>query len=427
MIPCSYTFRIVALLVAMVLLAPANALAQDNSVTDGYDGPVARNSSPQMSGVVSVPSNSSGTLFNDNLLQSQSIPFAATTGAATNVGAEAEATNNPSASCTFGSPDNDGDNSVWWWFTPSSNGSVTIDLDGSDFDTIVTILDGAVNEVACNDDDPGNPAGDFTSRIEDFAVTAGSPYFVRITGYQGDEGNYTFSFTGPVTGPPNDEIALRVTQDFATYPGDNRGATGPTGSETAASCSTDGNNSVWRFFNAPFDGTLTVDLSGSTFDTILTIMDDTRGGELACDDDGGDGLTSRVENVPMANGVLYYIRVTGFLGAEGIINYNVSFENPTAIEPDPNGLPGTHNLSSVYPNPFNPQARFTLEIAEQQNVRLAVYDALGREVATLFNGSLTAGIAHEFDIDGAGLPSGVYMVRATGEQFTDVRQVTLLK
>ncbi len=98
-----------------------------------------------------------------------------------------------------------------------------------------------------------------------------------------------------------------------------------------------------------------------------------------------------------------------------------------AIEPGPDGLPGTHNLSTVYPNPFNPQANFTLEVAEQQNVRIAVYDALGREVATLFNGSLNAGTEHAFTIDGAGLPSGIYMVRAIGEQFTDVRQVTLMK
>ncbi|MCH7637993.1 MAG: T9SS type A sorting domain-containing protein [Bacteroidetes bacterium] len=99
----------------------------------------------------------------------------------------------------------------------------------------------------------------------------------------------------------------------------------------------------------------------------------------------------------------------------------------TAIEPGPDGLPGTHNLSAVYPNPFNPQARFTLEVAEQQNVNIAVFDALGRQVALLHDGTLGAGTIHEFRIDGANLPSGVYVVRAIGEHFTDVRQVTLIK
>ncbi|MDX1407439.1 MAG: T9SS type A sorting domain-containing protein [Saprospiraceae bacterium] len=98
-----------------------------------------------------------------------------------------------------------------------------------------------------------------------------------------------------------------------------------------------------------------------------------------------------------------------------------------AIEPGPDGVPGTHNLSTVYPNPFNPQARFTLEVAEQQDVRIAVYDVLGREVATLYSGTLTAGPAHEFTIDGAGLPSGSYVIRAFGEHFSDTRSVTLMK
>ena len=98
-----------------------------------------------------------------------------------------------------------------------------------------------------------------------------------------------------------------------------------------------------------------------------------------------------------------------------------------AIEPGPDGVPGTHNLGNVYPNPFNPQASFTLEVAEQQNVRIALYDALGREVATLHSGSLSAGTIHSFQVDGANLPSGTYLVRAVGERFTDSRQVTLLK
>lgn len=100
---------------------------------------------------------------------------------------------------------------------------------------------------------------------------------------------------------------------------------------------------------------------------------------------------------------------------------------PSAIDPNPDGTPGTHNLSAVYPNPFNPQAQFSLEIAQQQEVTVAVFDALGREVATLHDGTLSAGSVHQFQIDGSNLPSGIYVVRAIGEQFTDVRQVTLLK
>ena len=100
---------------------------------------------------------------------------------------------------------------------------------------------------------------------------------------------------------------------------------------------------------------------------------------------------------------------------------------PTAIEPGPDGLPGTHNLSSAFPNPFNAGARFTLEVAEQQDVLVEVFNAVGQRVATLHDGALTAGSVHEFDIDGSDLASGVYLIRTVGERFSDMQQVTLVR
>ena len=98
---------------------------------------------------------------------------------------------------------------------------------------------------------------------------------------------------------------------------------------------------------------------------------------------------------------------------------------PTANEPATD-LPDGYRLSAVYPNPFNPQARFTLEVAEAQAVRISVFDGLGREVRALHDGSLSAG-STGFVIDGAGLPSGMYVVRAAGETFVTSRTMTLLR
>ncbi|HYE94803.1 MAG TPA: T9SS type A sorting domain-containing protein [Rubricoccaceae bacterium] len=88
--------------------------------------------------------------------------------------------------------------------------------------------------------------------------------------------------------------------------------------------------------------------------------------------------------------------------------------------------PSSFALSAVYPNPFNPQARFTLVVAEAQPVLVEVYDALGRRVATLHEGPLAAG-THTFTLDGSGLPSGAYFVRATGQGVTATRTAVLLK
>ena len=113
------------------------------------------------------------------------------------------------ASCAFGGPAGDSNQSVWWAYTPTENGSISIDTDGSALpgggftDTIVSVHTGdafPLTEVACNDDDPSNGAGDFTSLIDEFAVTAGTTYYVRVTSYVGggrENGEIQMTFSGP--------------------------------------------------------------------------------------------------------------------------------------------------------------------------------------------------------------------------------------
>ncbi len=91
------------------------------------------------------------------------------------------------------------------------------------------------------------------------------------------------------------------------------------------------------------------------------------------------------------------------------------------------GVVGTHRLSSVYPNPFNPRAQFTLAVARAQNVTIDVYDAVGRRVAMLHDGAVEANQTQTFVVDGASLASGTYFVRITGETFADTQRITLLK
>lgn len=90
-------------------------------------------------------------------------------------------------------------------------------------------------------------------------------------------------------------------------------------------------------------------------------------------------------------------------------------------------LDGAYRLSAAYPNPFNVDARFELEVARTQDVTIEVFDVLGRSVQVLHEGALAAGSPHEFAIRGAELPNGVYVVRAAGEEFKETRTVTLAR
>ncbi|HYE96217.1 MAG TPA: M12 family metallo-peptidase [Rubricoccaceae bacterium] len=89
--------------------------------------------------------------------------------------------------------------------------------------------------------------------------------------------------------------------------------------------------------------------------------------------------------------------------------------------------PGSHLLTQAYPNPFNPQTQFSLSVAQSQDVTVALYNALGQRVSTLFSGAMEADAARTFAVDGAALASGLYVVRVTGETFQDALRVSLVK
>lgn len=368
--------------------------------------------------------------INDDIVTSRPLFNAPLTSNGTNVGATAEEGTNPSASCTFGNPDNDGDNSVWWWFAPSSEGSVTIDTNGSGFDTIVTLIRydfSDYTEVGCNDDDPNNGSGDFTSRIEDVAVSPGSLYYVRVTGYNGDEGDIVLSFEGPVTSPAEDGVAIIMPRSDV-YPMTTIGATpgqipgGPAGPEPPASCTDlDGLNSSWRFF-AGTGGPVTLDFESAGFDTVLTLFRD--GQEVACDDDGGEGTLSMIANFQTEQGASYLVRVTGYDGAEG--NFRLRYQGTPPTANEDTTLPEVVALDAAYPNPFASRTTLPYFLPEAQQVRVVAYDVLGREVTVLAEGVRTAG-QHEAIFDVAGLPSGLYVIRLTAGETSLTRRVTVVR
>ncbi len=93
----------------------------------------------------------------------------------------------------------------------------------------------------------------------------------------------------------------------------------------------------------------------------------------------------------------------------------------------PEQMPNGYLLESVYPNPFNPSATVGFAVARTQRVEVALYDALGRKVRTLFAGTVQANTRFETRVDGSGLPSGLYLIRFSGDGFSTTRRATLLK
>ena len=95
---------------------------------------------------------------------------------------------------------------------------------------------------------------------------------------------------------------------------------------------------------------------------------------------------------------------------------------------EPNGpLEGAYEVFAARPNPFSASTEFGVRLAQTQDVRVEVFDALGRRVALLHDGALPAGNVHEFSLHASALPSGVYMYRVTGADFVETRNVILAR
>jgi thermitase len=79
-----------------------------------------------------------------------------------------------------------------------------------------------------------------------------------------------------------------------------------------------------------------------------------------------------------------------------------------------------------YPNPFNPTTVIHYHLPAASDVRLEVFDVVGRRVATLVEGVHEAG-EYQVMFDGSRLSSGVYIYRFQAGDFVQSRKLTLIK
>jgi hypothetical protein len=89
-------------------------------------------------------------------------------------------------------------------------------------------------------------------------------------------------------------------------------------------------------------------------------------------------------------------------------------------------LPTEYALLQNYPNPFNPSTTIAFALPEVASVRLTVFDVTGRAVATLLNGTQSAG-SHSVNFDASRLAAGLYFYRLEAPNFSATRKLMLLK
>ena len=97
-----------------------------------------------------------------------------------------------------------------------------------------------------------------------------------------------------------------------------------------------------------------------------------------------------------------------------------------SIQPISNEIPDKFSLHQNYPNPFNPSTKIRFDLHKTAHAKLIVFDALGRELATLVDEELKVG-GYEVNFDGSNNPSGVYFYRLETNNFIETKRMVLLK
>ncbi len=89
-------------------------------------------------------------------------------------------------------------------------------------------------------------------------------------------------------------------------------------------------------------------------------------------------------------------------------------------------FPKHYALNQNYPNPFNPLTVISYELPVNSFVLIKIYDAIGRDLETLVNGKINAGL-HQIEWNALNYPSGVYYYKLIASEFTETKKMILIK
>lgn len=131
----------------------------------------------------------------------------------------------------------------------------------------------------------------------------------------------------------------------------------------------------------------------------------------------GDVFIARTTKPFTSNDQFEFVASPTSLGPTGVRS---EFEMPSSFE-----------LHQNYPNPFNPSTTIRFSLPRPTHISLKVYDALGRDVATLVDEIRNEGVYNtEWNgrtDDGFRAASGLYFYRIVAGSFVQTKKMILLK
>ncbi len=168
-----------------------------------------------------------------------------------------------------------------------------------------------------------------------------------------------------VVGPSNDLCSAAFVITNSTYTMTESTTQATTNGDPTLSCISGLGKAVWFVFLPQSGGTVVADTVGSSFDTGLGAFTGACGAltQIACDDDTGGNLTSRVTNSVVAGNAYYYL-AGGYNGGSGNLTFHLNFTPASPVpaivsQPQSQSVPpGTNVTFSVAATGASPLTYF---------------------------------------------------------------------
>ncbi|MGA3244455.1 MAG: T9SS type A sorting domain-containing protein [Bacteroidota bacterium] len=112
------------------------------------------------------------------------------------------------------------------------------------------------------------------------------------------------------------------------------------------------------------------------------------------------------------------------VGLQNVVK--ITLPGATTIEDPWSSVAMMYELSQNYPNPFNPSTTIRFSLPSEQLVTLKIFNVLGQEVMTAFEGRLGVG-NHSVPLDASKLTSGTYFYQIHAGSYVETKKMLLLR
>ncbi|MCB0564183.1 MAG: T9SS type A sorting domain-containing protein [Phaeodactylibacter sp.] len=306
--------------------------------------------------------------------------------------------------------------SVWYSYTPSESGVITVGSCGGDSDSRVWIFSGDCDNltvVGMNDDRCEQSNGDPYASYKEAYVEAGTTYYIMWDD-RWDNASFKWDLTFSSDAPTEAafcQSAVPVEPNVDIFVDAFVGEAGMAGDDlfdlcsSSASCPGGYTGSNWYSFTPEGDGTVTLTSCDSGTDTYVFVYTGTCGDynslELIASSEDDCGLSSLIEGWVVTGGVTYYIEWIDDRSADPFI-WRLDF----ALGVDETAL---SQGVKVFPNPANELLNVRVDLPEAaDNLAIRMVNTIGQVVTERYYGAMQTG---NIEIDVTNIPAGMYLIQ----------------